>query len=189
MAEAVVDTQFIPWIESKNDQLKFQRVDSELDSELQDDQKELLDKDGESDSDILRNIIKEAINNEKVTIQIQSLKGENAPASMILLPEQMRRINDIGALMEQRLPGLPDHHVLVINKKHVLVEGLQKLKGSAILLNSSGETSNTENLRNDIAIHLYDIAKLSVGGLEPNEIADFQSRNSKLMGKLMEKAL
>jgi molecular chaperone HtpG len=35
---------------------------------------------------------------------VQALKGEDAPAALILLPEQMRRINDMGALMEQRLP-------------------------------------------------------------------------------------
>ena len=64
MAETVVDTQFIPWIESKNNEVKFQRVDSEINSELQEEQKELLDKDGESDSDNLRNVVKEAINNE-----------------------------------------------------------------------------------------------------------------------------
>tara|TARA_Y100001968_G_scaffold332452_1_gene390665 strand:- start:6528 stop:8432 length:1905 start_codon:yes stop_codon:yes gene_type:complete len=189
MTEAVVDTQFIPWLESRNNELKFVRVDSEINSELEEDNKELLDKDGESGSDHLRNIIKDALNDEKITIKVQSIEGDNAPPSMILLPEQMRRINDIGALMEQRLPGLPDHHVFVVNKKHVLVEGLQKLKGSALVINSSGDTSETENLSKEIAIHLYDMAKLSVGGLEPNEIAGFQTRNSDLMGKLMKKVI
>ena len=40
---------------------------------------------------------------------------------MILLPEQMRRINDMGAYMEQKMPGLPEYHVLLINKEHPLI--------------------------------------------------------------------
>ena len=190
MTESVIDAQFIPWIEAKNTELKFQRVDSELDSSLQeDDNNQIVDIDGDSNADNLRNLVKEAINDEKITIQIQSLKGENAPPAMILLPEQMRRINDIGALMEQRLPGLPDHHVLVINKKHNLVEGLQKLNGSSVVVNSSGATSDASNLSKELVTHLYDMAKLSVGGLEPNEISGFQTRSSDLMGKLMKKIL
>jgi molecular chaperone HtpG len=46
---------------------------------------------------------------------------------LILLPEQMRRMNDIGALVDQRLPGLPHFHVLLVNQKHPLVDGLLKL--------------------------------------------------------------
>ena len=30
-AETVIDSQFIPWLESNNDQYQFQRVDAELD--------------------------------------------------------------------------------------------------------------------------------------------------------------
>ena len=105
--ETVIDTQFIPWLESRHDDLKFQRVDAELDDSFQDDQTELSDQDGTTQSETLRTLLKDALANDKVTIQVQSLKADNAPPTMILLPEQMRRLNDMGALMEQRLPGLP----------------------------------------------------------------------------------
>ena len=118
-AETVIDDQFIPWLESNNDQYQFQRVDAELDESLKDEQPEISDQDGETQSEAIRSLIKEALDNDKVTVQVQALKGgEEAPAAMILLPEQMRRMNDIGALMDQRLPGLPDHHVLLINRSH-----------------------------------------------------------------------
>lgn len=188
MAEAVIDTQFIPWLEERHDQITFQRVDSELDESLKEDEQEITDKDGETKSDNLKTLLKASINNERVTIQVQSLKSDNAPASLILLPEQMRRINDMGALMEQRLPGLPEHHVLLVNLRHPLVQALLKLKSGSVIL-SSNELSSTETLTKDLANHLYDLAKLGVGGLEPNEIAGFQTRTSDLMSKLMEKAL
>ena len=186
--ETVIDTQFIPWLEEKNSDIKFQRVDSELDDELKENNKEIIDKDGENDSEKIRTLIKDAIENKNITIQVQSLKGDDAPPSMILLPEQMRRINDIGALMEQRLPGLPDHHILLINKKHPLVEGLLKFNSGSILIGND-EKSPTASLSIDIAKHLYEMACLSVGGLEPKDISGFQNRNAILLGKLIEKAI
>ena len=95
-------------------------------------------------------------------------------------------MNDIGALMDQRLPGLPDHHVLLVNRRHPLVEGLLKLKSGSVLVGSTG-TSPTEALAKDLSRHIYDMARLSVGGLEPNELAGFQNRSSALMGQLMER--
>tara|TARA_Y100001968_G_scaffold136853_2_gene125038 strand:+ start:658 stop:2562 length:1905 start_codon:yes stop_codon:yes gene_type:complete len=187
MADNVIDAQFIPWLEERNNEIKFQRVDSELAEELKEASTEIVDKDGESDTERLRSIIKESINNENITIQIQSLKSENAPPSMILLPEQMRRINDIGALMQQRLPGLPDHHVLLINKKHPLIEGILKMSSSKILIGNNDESPSSK-LSKDIAKHLYDMARLTIGGLEPNEISGFQTRNADLMGQLIKRA-
>ena len=107
--ETVIDTQFIPWMEQRYEDLKFQRVDSELDESLKDDESELADQDGNTQSETLRTLIKEALANDKVTIQVQALKNDGAPPAMILLPEQMRRLNDMGALMEQtsRTPGSP----------------------------------------------------------------------------------
>ena len=93
-------------------------------------------------------------------------------------------MNDIGALMDQRLPGLPDHHVLLINRSHPLVEGLQKLSAGSVLIGTA-QASPSKALASDLARHLYDLARLGVGGLEPNELAGFQTRSSKLMSELV----
>ena len=98
----------------------------------------------------------------------------------------MSRMNDLGALMEQRLPGLPDHHVLLINRRHPLVEGLLKLSSGAILTSGSGEASPSQRLANDLSRHIYEMARLAVGGLEPNQLAGFQRRGNDLMGRLLE---
>ena len=190
LADTFIDTQFIPWLEYRHEELKFQRVDSELDESLQEKESEISDADGKDNSEKLRDLFKAALANDKVTIQVQALKGDNAPAALILLPEQMRRINDMGALMEQRLPGLPDHHVLLVNRKHPLVEGLLKLSaGSVITTGGSGGSSPSQQLADDLGRHVYELARLAVGGLEPNELAGFQQRSADLMGKLMERGL
>ena len=186
--ETVIDTQFIPWLEQRHEDLTFQRVDAELDDSLRDEEAELADHDGATDSERLRSLIKDALDNDKVTIQVQALKAEGAPPAMILLPEQMRRLNDMGALMEQRLPGLPDHHVLLVNRRHPLVEGLLKLKSGSVLVGQT-QASPTEQLSQNLARHLYDMARLGVGGLEPNELAGFQTRSAELMGTLMQRGM
>ena len=186
--ETVIDTQFIPWLEQRHDELTFQRVDAELDESLKENDAELTDQDGTTESDRLRTLIKDALNNDKVTIQVQALKGDGAPPAMILLPEQMRRLNDMGAMMEQRLPGLPEHHVLLVNRRHPLVEGLLKLKAGSVLVGDGG-SSPTESLAQDLSRHLYDMARLGVGGLEPNELTGFQTRSAELMGTLMQRGM
>ena len=186
LADTFIDTQFIPWLEQRHEELKFQRVDSELDDSLQEKDSELADAEGKDVSEKLRELFKKALGNDKVTLQVQALKGDDAPAALILLPEQMRRFNDLDALMQQKLPGLPEHHVLLINRRHPLVAGLLKLSSGAILTTGAAE-SPSEKLASDLSRHLYDLARLAVGGLEPNELAGFQQRSSDLMGRLMEK--
>ena len=189
LADALIDTQFIPWLEVRHNELRFQRVDAELDASLQESNQDLTDADGKDATEKLRDLFRSALSNDKVTVQVQSLRGDTAPAALILLPEQMRRMNDLGALMEQRLPGLPEHHVLLINRRHPLVEGLLKLSSGAILTSGAGEASPTQALAEDLSRHLYEMARLAVGGLEPNQLAGFQQRSGDLMGRLMQRAL
>jgi molecular chaperone HtpG len=103
----------------------------------------------------------------------------------------MRRLNDMGALMEQRLPSLPDHHVLVVNRRHPLVEGLLRLSAGSVITTPGGAAvgSPSQQLADDLSRHLYELARLAVGGLEPNELAGFQQRSADVMGRLMERGL
>ena len=96
----------------------------------------------------------------------------------------MRRINDITALMEQKLPGLPEYHNLIVNSNHPLIQGLLKLNSNQIVIEGSSKSEEGQ-LASDIAIHVYEMAKLSIGGLENKDIAAFQTRNAELLGKLM----
>ncbi|MGA1302472.1 MAG: molecular chaperone HtpG [Cyanobium sp.] len=189
LADTLIDAQFIPWLEARHNELRFQRVDAELDASLHESSQELADADGKDAAEKLRETFRTALGNDKVTVQVQALRGEESPAALILLPEQMRRMNDLGALMEQRLPGLPDHHVLLVNRRHPLVEGLLKLSSGAILTSSGGGGSPTQQLAEDLSRHIYEMARLAVGGLEPNQLAGFQQRNCDLMGRLMQRAL
>tara|TARA_Y100001933_G_scaffold194781_1_gene194949 strand:+ start:4811 stop:6706 length:1896 start_codon:yes stop_codon:yes gene_type:complete len=183
MTDPIIDTQFLPWLESKNEKYKFQRVDSEINEDLEKDSPEIIDKDGRSNSENLRDIITKALDNEKVTVKIQSIKSKTAPPAMIMLPEQMRRINDMGAYMEQRIPGLPEYHVLLINKDHSLIKGLISLTDNKIILNKNDSKEN--QLSSKIANHVYQMAKLSVGGLDQKQLIELQLNNADLITELL----
>lgn len=185
LADSFIDTQFIPWLEARHQELRFQRVDSELDSSLQDSDSALSDAEGKDAAEKLRDLFRTALGDDRVTVQVQALKGDEAPAALILLPEQMRRLNDMGALMDQRLPGLPDHHVLLVNRRHPLVEGLLRLQAGAVI--TGGGRSPSQELAEDLGRHLYDTARLAVGGLAADQLAGFQQRSCDLMGRLMER--
>ena len=76
---------------------------------------------------------------------------------------------------------------LLVNQKHPLVEGLLKLQSGGVIVGDAGQ-SPSEILAKDLAQHLYETAKLSVGGLDPKELANFQTKNLQLMSRLMERA-
>ena len=156
MADSFIDTQFIPWLEMRHNDVKFQRVDAELDASLQDSESAIHDGEGKDSGEKLRELFGKALQDGRIAVQVQALKGESAPAALILLPEQMRRINDMGALMEQRLPGLPEHHVLLVNRRHPLVEGLLKLSAGGVITTpgATASASPSQELAERLGRHL-----------------------------------
>ena len=151
--------------------------------ELDNQTPEIVDKDGNSNKDNLKDIISKALNNEKVTVKVQSISGKNSPPAIILLPEQMRRINDMGAYMEQRIPSLPDYHILLVNQDHPLIQGLTNMNEKRILVKDDKNPKN--ELKQKIVNHIYDMAKLSIGGLDQKQIVDLQLNNAELITELI----
>ena len=182
IADPLIDSQFLPWLESKNSSYQFQRVDADIDESDEKNEKEIVDKDGKSSSDIIRTLFVDALSNEKITVKVQSINNKNAPPAMILLPEQMRRINDMGAYMEQKIPGLPEYHVLLVNKDHPIVSGLSKISNKKVI---TGKSDEKNKLSEKVVNHIYDMAKLSVGGLEQKEIASLQLNNADVISCLI----
>ncbi len=186
-ADSLIDTQFIPWLENRKEDVSFVRVDSELDDSIQPKNNEIANKDGSTKSDKIKEIIEKSIENSNVTVKVQELSTNGAPPAIILLPEQMRRISDMGALMNQNLPGLPQNHILLVNPSHPLVDGLLKLNTGTLILDENSTNTN-KKLVNDLAKHIYDLAKLGIGGLQATEIEQFRLNTAVVMGALMAKA-
>ena len=83
-ANRIVDTQFIQFIERKNDKIKFRRIDSEVDA---------LGEQGEEDS-LLKELFASVTGKKQEGIKFVSLGDDGAPA-LITVDEQSRRIGDM----------------------------------------------------------------------------------------------
>jgi len=64
---------------------------------------------------------------------------------------------------------------------------LLKLSAGSVL--TTAGKSPTQQLADDLSRHVYEMARLAVGGLEPNQLAGFQQRSCDLMGRLMQRGI
>lgn len=164
MLPAVMDTHFISFLEMKNPNVKFKRIDSAL--------SEISQGDGENVEEI-SNIFKNVINDESLKIEVQSLANENVPA-IILLSEESRRMQEMYKSYGQQFAGMADmfhdEFTLVINSNNELIK---KLPG----LDSETKTLAVE--------HIYDLAKISHRPLEAEQMTKFIERSNMLLKKIM----
>lgn len=187
--DSFIDTNyFIPFLEREYTDVKFSRVDSELDSSLVEDDKasEIVDANSnKTRAEVIKEIFEKAINKPKINIKTQSLKSETqeeTPPAMVLLPEAMRRFQEMTAMMQQREMKFPEEHMLVINTSHPLIENIYQLNKGAII-QGSGE-SPTAEMVNLMCQYVYDLALMAQRAFNAEEMTDFVARSNKVLTKL-----
>ncbi|MDE5101753.1 MAG: molecular chaperone HtpG, partial [Trichodesmium sp. St19_bin2] len=112
--DSFIDTHFISFLEREYQDVKFSRVDSDLDDTL-------IDKENQSEivepttnktrSEQIKELFEKALNKPKVNVKAQALKSEDAkttPPAIVLLPEAMRRLRDMTALFQQEKTEFPE---------------------------------------------------------------------------------
>ena len=187
MDSFIDNNYFVPFLEREHSEVKFSRVDSELDQTLLEDNKadEIVDPaTNKSRSDLIKELFEQALNKPKVNIKTQALKSEdeNTPPAMVLLPEAMRRLREMTALMQQQEMEFPDEHILVINTAHPLIENILNLsKGS--IIQGSGE-SPTNEMVSLMCNHIYDLALVTQKGFSVDEMKNFVGRSNQLLTRL-----
>lgn len=171
--EAMIDNHFIQFLESKNSDIKFERVDSDVTENLieakQD--KEIVDADNKSRSDKIEEVFKAELDIKGLTIRIEALKDDSVPG-VILLNEQQRRFKEMTSMMGQgEMPDLFADHTLMVNAASPAVEKVLKLQDEG--------NSETAGL---LMQQIYDLAMLSHQAISKERMAGFLERSSKLLG-------
>lgn len=183
--DSFIDTHFIPWLEQNYSDVKFLRVDAELDETLIDKTKEreLVDPTtNKTRSEQIKALFESVLKKPKLTIRTEALKAD-APPAMILLPETSRRLREMMAMMQQQPNAqLPEEHTLVVNTAHPLVENLLKLNQGTILQTSG--TSETGALVEKLCQYIYDLALMSQRGFDANGMQQFTERASQVLTQL-----
>ncbi|MBF2097558.1 MAG: molecular chaperone HtpG [Gloeomargaritaceae cyanobacterium C42_A2020_066] len=185
--DSFIDTHFISFLEREFEQVKFSRVDSDLDPALlsQDQGSELIDpKTNKSKAETVKELFEAALGRPRVTIRTESLKGEGeqAPPAMVLLPESLRRLREMTALMQQGKMEFPEEHTLVVNLGHPLVQHLLTLNQTPVLQVPGATPANT--LAQDLCCYIYDLALLAQKGFDVEGMKGFVERSNRVLTQL-----
>lgn len=190
--DSFIDTHFIPFLEREYSDVKFSRVDADLDDTLLDQEKEseIVDPTtNKTRDDQIKELFEQALNKPKVNVKPKALKGENAdtvPPAMVLLPEETRRMQEISALIQQKQMDFPEEHVLVVNTAHPLIQNLLGLSQSTIV-GAGGEASPAGEMANLICNQIYDTALMAQKGFDADGMKSFVERSNKLLTRLTER--
>ncbi|MBW4536894.1 MAG: molecular chaperone HtpG [Pleurocapsa minor HA4230-MV1] len=180
---------FIPFLEREYSEVKFARVDSELDDTLVEDDKaqEIVDPTtNKTRSEILKELFEKALNKPRVNIKTQAIKSDNpqdTPPAMVLLPEAMRRMQEMAALMQEKTMAFPEDHVLMINTAHPLIQNLLDLNKGTII--QSGDNSNS--MVNLMCNYIYDLALMSQKAFDAEGMKAFIERSNQVLTNLTNK--
>ncbi|BAC08743.1 molecular chaperone HtpG [Thermosynechococcus vestitus] len=183
--DSFIDTHFVPWLEQNYRDVKFLRVDAELDETLIDKSKEseLIDPTtNKTRSEQIKALFESVLKKPKLTIRTEALKAD-APPAMILLPEASRRMQEMMAMMQQQANvQLPEEHILVVNTAHPLVQNLLSLNQGTIIQTSG--TSETGTLVEKLCQYIYDLALMSQRAFDANGMQQFTERASQVLTQL-----
>ena len=174
--DAMIDNHFIQFLESKNTDLKFERVDSDITENLleSDPTQEIVGgADNKTKGEKIEQIFKDELDIKGLTIRIEALKDDSVPG-VILLNEQSRRFKEMTHMMGQgEMPDLFSDHTLMVNTASPAVEKILKLQ----------DEGNAESAGMLIE-QIYDLAMLSHQAISKERMAGFLERSGKLLGMI-----
>ncbi len=170
---SMIDNHFINFLETKEESVKFTRIDSDLSESLKDSEEKEVDT---AFAEGLEKLFKSALGNDKLKIQVEALKAASVPG-MILLSEYSRRMQEMSRMFGGGMDFksmFPDEQTLVLNRSNNLIKALIKLK------DSDDKKADADM----ICQHIYDLAMMSHKQLEPDEMTRFIERSNLLLARL-----
>lgn len=191
--DSFIDSHFISFLEREYTDVKFSRVDAELDDTLidKDSANEIVDPTtNKTRSEQIKELFERALHLPKVTIRTESLKSDNAeaaPPAIVLLPEHLRRLREMTALLQQQAFEFPEEHTLVVNTAHPLVQNLMHLNQGAIA-QGEGQSPSGE-LATLLCRHIYDLALMAQKGFDADGMKAFVERSNQVLTRLTKSGL
>ena len=170
-----IDNPFITHEEQKHENVKFLRIDADVNEifkeEVKEEDKEAL----ENQTKTLTDVFRKALGNDKLEVKVEKLKNESV-SSMITVAEETRRMQEMMKMynmygMDPSMFG-GTGEVLVLNANNSLVK--------YVLEHTDGEKTPV------ICEQLYDLALLSHGTLSPERMTKFIARSNQIMTELAE---
>lgn len=168
-----IDNPYITHLESKNENVKFLRIDADLSDNFKGDA--LSEEQEKEYTDKLTEIFKKATGNDKLNVKVESLKNDEVSA-MITLSEDARRMQEMmqtynmGGGFDPAMFG-GEGQTLILNANNKLVK--------YVLENKDGENTDM------ICCQLYDLAMLANKPLDSEAMTAFVARSNKILGMIL----
>ncbi len=166
-----IDQPFISQLESKNEDIKFLRIDADVTDSAKEEVSEEDTEKIKEETGKLTEIFKKALNKDKLEIKVEKLKNEDI-SSMLTVSEESRRMAD---MMRMYSMG---------SKADM---GMFADEGATLILNSNNRLVRyiLENEDNDkipmFCEQLYDLAVIANKPLTPEEMTKFVNRSNEIM--------
>jgi molecular chaperone HtpG len=163
-----IDQPFVSQLESKNEGIKFQRIDADLTETFKTKNSKKVEEELTKKSEEISKLFKKAIKKDSITVKVEKLKNKDI-ASMITVSEETRRMQDMMKMygMNGMDMGNKEGETLILNANNKLVE--------YVLDNQEGENVDI------ICEQLYDLALIQQGPLQPEAMTKFINRSNKIM--------
>ncbi|MGN0420096.1 MAG: molecular chaperone HtpG [Acetatifactor sp.] len=165
-----IDQHFITSLESRNEGVKFMRIDADVTDAMKAKTSKKLKEEFEAKAAAIAEIMKKALKKDSLTVKIDKLKNKKISA-VITLSEESRRMQDMMKMYS--MPGMDmggfgeEGQTLILNANHPLVQYVT-------------EHTDSENVPM-ICEQLYDLARLQQAPLDPEAMAAFVARSNEIM--------
>lgn len=165
--DALIDSQFISFYETTENDISFVRIDCDSSVLKQDDAEKI-------ENEVLKKLFEESAK-QGTEIVFERLNSEKTPA-IITLSEEQRRFADMMKMYQRSnsIPPMPGEEKLVVNLNCPLIKKLEAL--------ASDEASHGK--AQDIAHQIYAIAVLAQRTLTADELSQFVDSSFRVLEKL-----
>ncbi len=163
--DSPIDTSFITQLESRNENYKFERIDSKLNDDLLEETNEDL----QSSTDDLTETFRSALENEELKVEVKKLKDDSV-SSMLTISESSRRMADM-----MKMYAMPGMDMGMMGRDETLVLNIGNSLVQFILNNKDSKHTK------DFCNQLYDLALLANEPLSPEKMETFIKRSNKIM--------
>ena len=166
-----IDQPFVSQLESKNQGIKFSRIDADLTDTFKTKNSKKVEEELAKKSEEVSKLFKKAVKKDNITVKVEKLKNKDI-ASMITVSEETRRMQDM--MKMYAMPGMDmnmgmgkEGETLILNANNKLVE--------YVLEHQDGENVDL------ICEQLYDLALIQQAPLQPEAMTKFINRSNKIM--------
>ena len=161
-----IDQAFMSQLESKNENLKFLSIDSDLSSVFKSEEQD--EESLKTFNESLSELFKKALNMGNLNVKVEALKDANI-SSIITIDEESKRMADMMRMygMGMDMPMMPVGETLVLNINNGLVKYIL-------------DNPDSDNVTM-FCEQLYDLAKISHAPLQPEQMSRFISRSNEIL--------